>query len=158
MFPPTPCLAEAAGGRCGRLDRQRSFIRRMNERKITFILTTHDLEDVELLAERVMVINHGKIVVDDALSGLRSRLGAKKSVRLTTEQPVPDELPPGLRLLQRSGPLELELEIDTDVLSLKPFISHFNESYGILDMAIEALPIEAVMKQLYTRERANEHV
>lgn len=135
----------------------RSFIRRMNERKITFILTTHDLEDVELLAERVMVINHGKIVVDDALSGLRSRLGAKKSVRLTTEQPVPDELPPGLRLLQRSGPLELELEIDTDVLPLKPFISHFNESYGILDMAIEALPIEAVMKQLYTTDHANEH-
>lgn len=38
----------------------------MNARGVTFILTTHDLEDVELVAERVMVINHGQIVVDDS--------------------------------------------------------------------------------------------
>lgn len=127
----------------------RSFIRSMNKRKVTFILTTHDLEDVELLAERVMVINHGQIVVDDSLSGLRNRLGSKKSVRLTTEQAVPDRLPPGLSLLERIGPFEIELEIDTAVLALKPFISLFNETYGIIDMAIDALPIEAVMRQLY---------
>ncbi|MFC6334665.1 ATP-binding cassette domain-containing protein [Paenibacillus septentrionalis] len=127
----------------------RHFIRSMNQRKVTFILTTHDLEDVEMLAERVMVINHGQIVVDDSLSGLRNRLGSKKKVRMTTEQAVPAMLPNGLRLLERIGPLELELEIDTDVLALKPFISNFNETYGIIDMSIEALPIEAVMKQLY---------
>jgi len=129
----------------------RSFIRSMNKRKVTFILTTHDLEDVELLAERVMVINHGQIVVDDSLSGLRNRLGSKKSVRLTTEQAVPDSLPSGLKLLERVSPLEVELEIDTAVLALKPFISMFNETYGIIDMAIEALPIEAVMRQLYEK-------
>lgn len=130
----------------------RNFIRSMNARKVTFILTTHDLADVELLAERVMVINHGQIVVDDSLSGLRNRLGSKKSVKLTTEQVVPDELPIGISLIERIGPKELELEIDTAVLPLKPFISLFNESYGIVDMAIEALPIESVMKQLYRSE------
>ncbi|MEK4252387.1 ABC transporter ATP-binding protein [Paenibacillus sp. FSL W7-1287] len=135
----------------------RSFIRSMNKRKVTFILTTHDLEDVELLAERVMVINHGQIVVDDSLNGLRNRLGNKKSVRLTTEQPVPDSLPAGLKLLERIGPLEVELEIDTSALALKPFISQFNESYGIIDMAIEALPIEAVMKQLYEQSHTPVH-
>lgn len=130
----------------------RSFIRSMNQKKVTFILTTHDLEDVELLAERVMVINHGRIVVDDALSGLRGRLGDKKTVRITTEKPVNEGLPPGLRITERINLLELEMEIDTAIISLKKFISMFNELYGIMDMAIEALPIEAVIKQLYTRE------
>ncbi|WP_029192878.1 ABC transporter ATP-binding protein [Paenibacillus harenae] len=127
----------------------RGFIRSMNRQGVTFILTTHDLGDVELLAERVMVINHGEIVVDDSLSGLRSRLGDKKSVRLTTEAAVPDIARKGLHVLERIGPLELELEIDTSLLPLKQFIREFNEAYGIIDMAIESLPIEAVMKQLY---------
>ncbi|WP_245697478.1 ABC transporter ATP-binding protein [Paenibacillus oryzae] len=128
----------------------RNFIRSMNRKKVTFILTTHDLEEVELLAERVMVINHGRIIVDDTLSGLRKRLGDKKTVRIVTELPVPDELPAGLRIMERIRPFEVELEVDTEILPLRPFISQFNEQFGILDMAIEELPIEAVMKELYS--------
>lgn len=128
----------------------RGFIRSMNRQGVTFILTTHDLGDVELLAERVMVINHGEIVVDDSLSGLRNRLGDKKSVRLTTESAVPEIQRQGLRILERIGPLELELEIDTSFLPLKQFIREFNDVYGIIDMAIEPLPIEAIMKELYS--------
>jgi len=130
----------------------RSFIRSMNQKKVTFILTTHDLDEVELLAERVMVINHGRIVVDDALSGIRSRLGGKKKVKITTEKTVNEGLPPGLLITERMNLLELELEIDTAILPLKTFISQFNETYGIIDMAIEELPIEAIIKQLYTGE------
>ncbi len=128
----------------------RGFIRSMNRQGVTFILTTHDLGDVELLAERVMVINHGEIVVDDSLSGLRNRLGDKKSVRLTTESAVPEIQRQGLRILERIGPLEIELEIDTSFLPLKQFIREFNDVYGIIDMAIEPLPIEAIMKELYS--------
>lgn len=129
----------------------RGFIRSMNKQGVTFILTTHDLGDVELLAERVMVINHGEIVVDDSLSGLRKRLGDKKSVRLMTESLVPDIQQQGLRIVERIAPLELELEIDTSLLPLKQFISEFNDSYGIIDMAIEPLPIESIMKELYAK-------
>lgn len=129
----------------------RGFIRSMNKQGVTFILTTHDLGDVELLAERVMVINHGEIVVDDALSGLRKRLGDKKSVRLMTESLVPDIQQQGLRIVERIAPLELELEIDTSLLPLKQFIREFNDIYGIIDMAIEPLPIEAIMKELYAK-------
>ncbi|MFF2092468.1 ATP-binding cassette domain-containing protein [Paenibacillus sp. NPDC058174] len=127
----------------------RGFIRSMNRQGVTFILTTHDLEDVEMLAERVIVINHGTIVFDDALSGLKSRVGSKKSVRLTTESVVPNLQLQGLRIAERLGPLEIGVEIDTDLLPLKNFIRLFNDSYGIADMEIEAIPIESIMKELY---------
>lgn len=135
----------------------RGFIRSMNRQGVTFILTTHDLGDVEMLAERVMVINHGEIVVDDSLGGLRSRLGDKKSVRLTTESAVPDIRLQGLSIVERIGPLEMEIEIDISLLPLKRFIREFNEAYGIIDMAIESLPIEAIMKGLYS-EGANSEI
>ncbi|GGG74038.1 ABC transporter ATP-binding protein [Paenibacillus radicis (ex Gao et al. 2016)] len=127
----------------------RGFIRSMNRQGVTFILTTHDLEDVEMLAERVIVINHGTIVFDDALGSLRSRVGNKKSVRLTTEAAVPDLQLQGLRIAERLGPLEIEVEIDTDLLPLKHFIRDFNDVYGIADMDIESIPIESIMKELY---------
>lgn len=130
----------------------RSFIRSMNREGVTFILTTHDLEDVELLAERVIVINRGEIVVDDSLVGLRSRLGHKKSVRLTTETAVPDIQKPGLKIAERIGTLEIEVEIDTAVLPLKRFIRDFNEAYGIADMAIDSIAIESIMKELYKED------
>ncbi|RCW49104.1 ABC transporter ATP-binding protein [Paenibacillus prosopidis] len=134
----------------------RGFIRSMNRQGVTFILTTHDLGDVEMLAERVMVINHGEIVVDDSLGGLRSRLGDKKSVRLTTESAVPDIRQQGLSIIERIGPLEIEIEIDISLLPLKRFIREFNEAYGIIDMAIESLPIEAIMKELYSEGAKSE--
>jgi ABC-2 type transport system ATP-binding protein len=134
----------------------RGFIRSMNSQGVTFILTTHDLEDVEMLAERVIVINHGEIVVDDSLGVLRSRLGDKKSVRLTTEIAVPDIRLKGLQITERIGHMEIQLEIDTTLLPLKRFIREFNEGYGIVDMAIEAIPIESIMKELYMDEAAVE--
>lgn len=128
----------------------REFIKDMNRQGVTFILTTHDLDDVELLAERVIVINHGEIAFDDSLSSLRSRLGEKKTVRMTTEGPFPELALPGVSLVRKIHTSEAELEVDLEVIPLKRFISEFNERYGIMDMSIESQSIEAVMKQLYT--------
>lgn len=128
----------------------RHFIKDMNRQGVTFILTTHDLDDVELLADRIIVINHGEIVFDDALHVLRSRVGEKKAVRVMTDIPLPDDSMPGVALLKRIHDSEAELEIDTDILPLKDFIRQFNETYGIRDMSIEPLPIEVIMKELYT--------
>jgi len=114
----------------------------MNRQGVTFILATHDLDDVEMLAERVIVVNRGEIVFDDALG----ELGEKKTVRLTTDIPLPDTLTDGVVLLNRIHESEAELEIDTERIPLKHFIRHFNECYGIRDMAIEPMPIDAVMK------------
>lgn len=131
-------------------DTIRDFIRGMNREGVTFILTTHDLDDVEALAERVVVINHGEIVFDNTLQELRGRLGEKKAAKVTTEAPLPDYTIPGVALLKRLNENEAELEIDTGILPLKQFIRQFNETYGIRDMSIEALPIDSVMKELYS--------
>lgn len=58
--------------------RIREFIKQMNQEGTTFILTTHDLEDVERLVQRVLIIHQGKKVYDDKFSELRLHLGAKK--------------------------------------------------------------------------------
>ena len=50
----------------------RSFIRRLNEtRRTTVILTTHDMQDIEALASRILLIGKGKILMDGTLDDIR---------------------------------------------------------------------------------------
>jgi ABC-2 type transport system ATP-binding protein len=129
----------------------RRFIREMNAKGVTFILTTHDLGDVEELARRVIVINHGEIVFDGGIRDLATHLGDRKRVRVTTEQPADWAGIAGIQVTGRKAE-ETELELDTAALPLKDFIGLVNERYMIRDMAIEALPIDRVIKELYQRQ------
>ncbi|QKS48753.1 ATP-binding cassette domain-containing protein (plasmid) [Paenibacillus cellulosilyticus] len=127
----------------------RDFIKDMNKQGVTFILTTHDLDDVELLAERVIVINHGEIVYDNALTNLQRLLGDKKNVRIVTDTPIRQLSLQGVTVVNSISEVEAELEIDTEIIPLKRFINAVNEQCGIQDMAITPLPIETLMKELY---------
>jgi ABC-2 type transport system ATP-binding protein len=130
-------------------DRIREFILEMNEQGVTFILTTHDLSDVERLARRVIVINHGEIVFDDTLTALRGHLGAKKAIRLSTFQPLPDFDAAGITVTRLISVYEAELELDTSMVGMNRFIKDINDTFVIHDIAIDELPIERVVKELY---------
>ena len=56
----------------------RDFVKRLNrERGVTVILTTHDMHDIEALAERVIVIGHGRVLADSTFEALRARIAAE---------------------------------------------------------------------------------
>jgi ABC-2 type transport system ATP-binding protein len=130
----------------------REFILEMNRQGVTFILTTHDLDDVERLAQRVIVINHGETVFDDSLGALRGLLGAKKSIRISTLEPLPEFSDSGILVKKRMSDYEAELEIDTSVISLNSFIQFCSETAVIADMEISNIPIEEMIKVLYVSQ------
>ena len=70
------------------------MVRRLRESGVTIVLTTHYIEEAEDMADRVGVINKGKLVVVDATATLMRKLG-KKQLRLQLLEPL-DALPPAL--------------------------------------------------------------
>ena len=57
----------------------RDFIKRLNrQRNVTVILTTHDMDDIEALCERIIVIGNGSILSDGRLDELRSRVNGER--------------------------------------------------------------------------------
>ncbi|MFF7228683.1 ATP-binding cassette domain-containing protein, partial [Streptomyces sioyaensis] len=59
----------------------RAFLHEVNaERGTTVLLTTHDLTDIEQLCCRVMVIDHGRLVYDGGLDGLRTAGGGERTL------------------------------------------------------------------------------
>ncbi len=61
----------------------------VEQRGRTVLLTTHDMTEVDRLAERVVLINHGRLEFDGSLTGLRAQLGATWRVRAVLGEPVP---------------------------------------------------------------------
>jgi ABC-2 type transport system ATP-binding protein len=65
----------------------REFVKRLNrERGVTVLLTTHDMHDIEALAERVIVIGHGRVLADGTFNALRARIAAEQGPDDTDDQ------------------------------------------------------------------------
>ena len=133
----------------------REFIRNINKTGATFILTTHDLEDVKQLADNVIVINHGKKVFDDSLQKLQLNLGEKKIVELTLEQPFNAEaaLPDSVRVLEQKSPLEIILEVDASKIAIGDFIKFLSSRVTLSDIAVKELPMEEIITQIYNERK-----
>lgn len=129
--------------------RIRQFIKEMNKNGTTFILTTHDLEDVEQLAQKVIIINHGQKVFDDTLQSLQLNLGAKKIVQLTLVKPVNNINLEGVKIIEKKSELEYTLEVNIEKNSISSFIRSLTELCEFSDISIKELPMEKIITEIY---------
>lgn len=127
----------------------REFIREMNKQGTTFILTTHDLEDVEQLARNVVIINHGEKVFDDTIQNLRKVLGAKKIVQLTLQNPVESLDIKGASIEERESDRIITVSVDLDLISINDFITALSEKCSFTDISIKEMPMETIITHIY---------
>jgi ABC-2 type transport system ATP-binding protein len=130
--------------------RLREFLRALNaERGTTLLLTTHDLQDIEALCDRVIVIDHGTAVYDGSLAGLHARGGSSRTlvVDLVDEGPPIDV--PGAAVRRTEGPRQW-LSFPADA-SAAPVVAAVAAAYDVADLSIQEPDIEDVIRQLYSR-------
>jgi ABC-2 type transport system ATP-binding protein len=128
--------------------RLRDFLRTLNaERGTTLLLTTHDLQDIEALCRRVIVIDHGTAVFDGALTDLHRRGGSTRTLVVD----LVDEGPPirveGAATRRVEGPRQW-LTFPADA-SAAPIVAAVAASYAVADLSIQEPDIEDVIRQIY---------
>lgn len=132
----------------------REVVSEMNRSGTTFILTTHDLEDVEQLAQKVIVINHGKKVFDNSLQNLKSTLGNKKIVSLSLAKPFKEEKIgnafDGISVIPGNNSHEISLEVDLDKQEIREFLGSLNGVVDFKDISIKELPMETIITRIYS--------
>ena len=126
----------------------RDFIRRINaERGTTVLLTTHDMQDIEALAERILLIGHGRILLDGALSELQKRHSRVK--RIAVEYASGRFMPhPGIALQSNEAGHAI-FTADTSILSVSEAIAHLAREAEILDLSVSGATAEELVLSLY---------
>ena len=130
--------------------RLREFLRALNaERGTTLVLTTHDLQDIEALCDRVIVIDHGTAVFDGPLTALHAQGGSTRTlvVDLVDEAPAIDV--PGAVVRRMEGPRQW-LSFPAEA-SAAPIVAAVAASYDVADLSIQEPDIEEVIRDLYSR-------
>ncbi|KOG52135.1 methionine ABC transporter ATP-binding protein [Streptomyces virginiae] len=129
----------------------RGFLRQLNEELgTTVLLTTHDLQDIEQLCERVMVIDHGRLMYDGPLGGLHAAGSAGESER-TLVVDLERELAPisvaGARVVKVEGPRQW-LAFPAGA-SAAPLVAAVAADYPLVDLSVREPDIEDVIARMY---------
>ncbi|MEU9122660.1 ATP-binding cassette domain-containing protein [Streptomyces sp. NPDC048506] len=127
----------------------RGFLREVNaEHGTTVLLTTHDLTDIEQLCRRVMVIDHGHLVYDGGLDGLRAAGDGERTLVVDLERELPPiEGVPGARTVRVEGPRQW-LAFPA-AQSAAPLVTAVAERYPLVDLSVREPDIEDVIARLY---------
>ena len=130
--------------------RLRDFLRTLNaERGTTLLLTTHDLQDIEALCRRVMVIDHGTLVFDGGLAALHRQGGSSRTLVVDLIDEAPPIDVPGAAVRRVEGPRQW-LSFPADA-SAAPIVAAVAASYDVADLSIQEPEIEDVIRDLYGR-------
>ncbi|NUP48959.1 MAG: ATP-binding cassette domain-containing protein [Catenulispora sp.] len=127
----------------------REFLAELNrERGTTIVLTTHDLDDIERLCRRVVVIDHGTVAYDGELSALRNRIAADRTLVVDLARPGPAVTVPGATVTRVDGPRQwLAFPAEANAAEL---ISAVASRYELVDVSIREADIEDVVRELYS--------
>lgn len=126
----------------------RFLIKKMNrELGLTIFLTSHDIEDIEKLCKRIIIINSGKLVTDESMKSIREKYFVKKIVKLKLKDKINTKPGKGFTILKDYGDY-FKFEVDTRVTQVTD-IFHFVPENLVLDISVNDVSLESVIKDIY---------
>ncbi|MBD2612768.1 MAG: ATP-binding cassette domain-containing protein [Nostoc sp. GBBB01] len=129
----------------------RKFIKTLNKtHQVTTILTTHDMDDIEALCDRVIIIGGGEILCDGTLTALRSQVSSRRYLRIDL---INDDFffeEEGVNIISKDG-RTVTLAFDPTKLSAASLISQVTSKNEVADLFVENPPIEEIVAELYAK-------
>ncbi len=127
----------------------RTFIARANaERGTTFILTTHDLADVERLCRRIMLIDEGRLIYDGRIERIKEQYGTHRTLVVELCEPYAEFAVEGAELESHDG-IVARLRFDRKTISADHLIRRVTERYCVNDVSIEEPELESIIRRIY---------
>lgn len=134
----------------------RDFIKKINRlKKVTVILTTHDMDDIEALCKRIVVIGEGKIFLDGTLNELRKNLRDERRLMIEMDSEINNFKDSHAQIISKEGN-RLELKFNPSEVSPAELVRRIMDRYPVKDIFVEQIPIEEIIAQLYTMKKQEE--
>ena len=126
----------------------RHLIKKINkELGTTIFFTSHDVGDIEEVCKRVIIINNGKIVLDDSMRNLKYHYMNKKIVEVNLKADEECTLREGIQIIKHKDNL-YKIECDMEKNTISDVLSLFKPE-NIQDISISSTPLEEIIKDIY---------
>ncbi len=128
----------------------RDFIKKINKlRKITVILTTHDMADIESLTDRLIMIGHGKKLYDGSVKDIKKKYSNEKIVEVIYEGILKDKIVNDkIDILEESQGL-IRMKVDTRKIMVSDIVRKYSEVCEIKDINVIETGIDDIIYKLY---------
>ncbi len=129
--------------------RIRQFIQKINaERQVTVVLTTHDLDEVEKLCKRVILIDNARLCFDGELATLRRLLSTERILSVDYAEVYPDISIPKAHVTYREG-ARVQYRFSPEEVSTADLIGAILQKFKIIDISVQEPDIEELIKTVY---------
>lgn len=131
-------------------DKIRAFINEINkQRGTTVLLTSHDMDDIEQLCRRIMIIDAGNILYDGGIDDLKHRYGTTARITVQFEHPVASDIRlPGCTV-EKKDPRTAVLSFSKSSNSPASVLQKLLRTYAVRDLQIQETSIEEIVKEIY---------
>lgn len=133
----------------------RRFVRRHNrEHGTTVILTTHDMQDIEALTDRILLIGKGRLLLDGNLEELKRHISPRKTLHIKYQGTTPRLLEGAVLLEEKTADREavegqMKLSLDPRILSVSAAIAALAAQTNLLDVSVTDITAEEMVAALY---------
>ena len=127
----------------------RDFISRLNkEHKVTIMLTTHDMDDIESLCNRVIILDEGRVFLDGSLEDLRKKVAPERRLIVDLEVENDSISDPEAIIIKQEGH-RVWLSYNPIATPTPKLITRITTKHAIRDLYVENPPIEEIIARLY---------
>lgn len=126
----------------------RDFIKKINKStNVTVILTTHDMNDIEALAKRIILIGKGKLLYDGSLSKLKKKYDYIRKIHVDTKDYI--HLDKDYIVSEKKLKDAIEYEIDIRKIEISKFVGLLSTKFNIIDIDIDSSDLDELIFRLY---------
>ncbi|MFA5303106.1 MAG: ATP-binding cassette domain-containing protein [Candidatus Nanoarchaeia archaeon] len=127
----------------------RNFIKKVNqERGTTVILTTHDIDDVEALCHKIIIIDKGIHVYEGSIENLKKKFVSYKDLTLEFERKIGKIKIKDCEIIFNKG-YKVKIRVDTTKSNPTTVIKKLIEKYPVIDINVDDESVESIIKKIY---------
>jgi ABC-2 type transport system ATP-binding protein len=124
------------------------------EKEITILLTSHNLTDIEKVCQRIIIIDKGKVILDDSQEEIKNKFGKNKVIVVEFESIIGNiKVPVGNIVKQENN--KVWIEFNKDTISAYDLIASLKENTGVKDISINEDNIESIVTEIYKKGIVN---
>lgn len=127
----------------------RDFIKNINkEFGITVILTTHDMNDIEALTNKIIIIGKGKLLYNGSFDAIKHKYKNHRIVEVEFEQEYESVDIPKFQLIKKEGKV-FTFKTDDNDFKLADFVVDLSKKYKVVDVQVESIGLEEIISKMF---------